>query len=64
MVNLLRYHDSPGALVFCGTRDRVTHLAANLGERGFAVVALSGELTQRERNQALQALRDGRARVC
>lgn len=64
VVNLLRYHDSPGALVFCGTRDRVTHLAANLGERGFAVVALSGELTQRERNQALQALRDGRARVC
>ena len=33
-------------------------------ERGFSVVALSGELTQNERNQALQALRDGRARVC
>jgi len=28
------------------------------------VVALSGELTQNERTQALQALRDGRARVC
>ena len=33
-------------------------------ERGFSVVALSGELTQNERTQALQALRDGRARVC
>jgi ATP-dependent RNA helicase DeaD len=33
-------------------------------ERGFAVVALSGELSQHERNHALQALRDGRARVC
>ena len=33
-------------------------------ERGFSVAALSGELSQRERNQALQALRDGRARVC
>jgi ATP-dependent RNA helicase DeaD len=33
-------------------------------ERGFAAVALSGELTQAERNRALQALRDGRARVC
>jgi len=64
VVNLLRYHDAPGALVFCATRDGVTHLAANLSERGFAVVALSGELSQRERNQALQALRDGRARVC
>jgi len=64
VVNLLRYHNPPGALVFCATRDRVTHLAANLSERGFSVAALSGELSQRERNQALQALRDGRARVC
>ena len=64
VVNLLRYHDAPGALVFCATRDGVTHLAANLAERGFSVVALSGELSQRERNTALQALRDRRARVC
>ena len=64
VVNLLRYHEAAGALVFCATRDGVTRLAANLGERGFSVAALSGELSQRERNQALQALRDGRARVC
>jgi ATP-dependent RNA helicase DeaD len=64
VVNLLRYHEAAGALVFCATRDGVTHLAANLAERGFSVAALSGELSQRERNQALQALRDGRARVC
>jgi len=64
VVNLLRYHDAPGALVFCATRDGVTRLSANLNERGFSVAALSGELSQRERNQALQALRDGRARVC
>lgn len=64
VVNLLRYHDAPGALVFCATRDGVTHLASNLAERGFSVAALSGELSQRERNQALQALRDRRARVC
>ncbi len=64
VVNLLRYHDAPGSLVFCNTRDGVTRLAANLSERGFSVASLSGELSQRERNQALQALRDGRARVC
>jgi ATP-dependent RNA helicase DeaD len=64
VVNLLRYHDAPGSLVFCATRDGVTRLAANLSERGFSVASLSGELSQRERNQALQALRDGRARVC
>jgi ATP-dependent RNA helicase DeaD len=64
VVNLLRYFDVRGALVFCATREGVTHLAANLAERGFAVVALSGELSQAERTRALQALRDGRARVC
>ncbi len=64
VVNVLRYYDAPGALVFCATRDGVTRLATNLAERGFSVAALSGELSQRERNVALQALRDGRARVC
>jgi ATP-dependent RNA helicase DeaD len=64
VVNLLRFVESPTALVFCNTRDSVRHLQAMLLERGFAVVALSGELGQNERNQALQALRDGRARVC
>ncbi|MBC7159359.1 MAG: DEAD/DEAH box helicase, partial [Porphyrobacter sp.] len=46
------------------TRDNVRHLHASLIERGFAAVALSGEHSQSERNGALQALRDGRARVC
>jgi ATP-dependent RNA helicase DeaD len=64
VVNLLRYHEATGAIVFCATRDGVTRLAANLSERGFPCVALSGELSQRERNTALQALRDGRVRVC
>jgi ATP-dependent RNA helicase DeaD len=64
VVNLLRFMDPPSALVFCGTRQSVRHLEAMLRERGFAAVALSGELSQSERNHALQALRDGRARVC
>ncbi|OAN49304.1 DEAD/DEAH box helicase [Paramagnetospirillum marisnigri] len=64
VVNLLRFIESPTAMVFCNTRDSVRHLQAILLERGFAAVALSGELGQHERNQALQALRDGRARVC
>ena len=64
VVNLLRQADAPAALVFCNTRDAVRHLHAILIERGFAAVILSGELGQHERNQALQALRDGRAKVC
>ena len=64
VVNLLLWFDARSALVFCQTREAVTHLHASLVERGFAGVALSGELTQAERTRALHALRDGRARVC
>ena len=63
VVNVLRFHEARAALVFCATREAVNHLTARLLDRGFSAVALSGELTQHERTQALQALRDGRARV-
>ncbi len=64
VVNVLRWFDARGALVFCTRREDVKHLHASLAERGFHAVALSGELSQPERTRALQALRDGRARVC
>jgi ATP-dependent RNA helicase DeaD len=64
IVNILRFFEANGAIVFCATREAVRRLQGNLLERGFAVVALSGELSQLERNRALQSLRDGRARVC
>jgi ATP-dependent RNA helicase DeaD len=64
VVNLLRLENPPLAMVFCATRAAVARLHGNLAERGFPTVALSGELTQAERLRALQALRDGRSRVC
>jgi ATP-dependent RNA helicase DeaD len=64
VVNVLRYCESPTALVFCATRDNVRHLHASLQERGFPSVALSGELSQTERSRAVQSLRDAQARVC
>ncbi len=64
VVNVLRDYEVPGALVFCNTREAVRRLHLSLQERGFNAVGLSGELSQRERDTALQALRDGRARVC
>ncbi|PWS34049.1 helicase [Falsiroseomonas bella] len=63
LVNVLRWHDER-AIVFCATRAAVNRLHGNLTERGFNAVALSGELTQAERNRALQALRDRRAQIC
>ncbi|SFK41894.1 DEAD/DEAH box helicase [Falsiroseomonas stagni] len=64
VVNALRWFEASGALVFCNTREQVARLHGSLSERGFSAVSLSGELTQAERNRALQALRDRRARVC
>ena len=63
-VNLLRYFDPPTTIVFCNTREASRHLQAILQERGFSAVLLSGELGQHERNLSMQALRDGRAKVC
>ncbi|WP_343116860.1 DEAD/DEAH box helicase [Ostreiculturibacter nitratireducens] len=62
--NLLRYRDAESAIIFANTRAAVNHLTARLANRGFAVVSLSGELSQNERTHALQAMRDGRARIC
>ncbi len=64
IINTLLHSDSGSALVFCHTREAVRHLAARLANRGFAVVALSGDLAQSERSSALAAMRNGRARVC
>ncbi|MEZ5853509.1 MAG: DEAD/DEAH box helicase [Hyphomicrobiaceae bacterium] len=63
VVNVLRFYEPRAALVFCTTREAVKRLHGRLVERGFAAVALSGELTQHERTQALVAVRDGNARV-
>ncbi|TBX26111.1 DEAD/DEAH box helicase [Nioella sediminis] len=64
IINLLRYHEAENAIVFANTRATVARLTARFANRGFSVVSLSGELSQSERTHALQAMRDGRARVC
>ncbi|MGB0853383.1 MAG: DEAD/DEAH box helicase [Pikeienuella sp.] len=64
LINVLRYYEAENALVFCNTRAMVNRLMTRFSNRGFSVVALSGELSQTERSHALQAMRDGRARVC
>ena len=64
IINTLLWFDSQNTIIFCQTREAVRHMAARLHNRGFSVVALSGELSQAERTNALQSMRDGRARVC
>jgi ATP-dependent RNA helicase DeaD len=64
IINSLLFYDAQNTIIFGSTREAVKHLTSRLSNRGFAVVSLSGELSQAERTNALQAMRDGRARVC
>ncbi|MEM9938067.1 MAG: DEAD/DEAH box helicase [Pseudomonadota bacterium] len=64
VMNVLRFYEAQNAIVFVSRRDAVNRLTSKLNNRGFSVVALSGEYSQKERTNALQAMRDGRARVC
>jgi ATP-dependent RNA helicase DbpA len=50
---LLHEHEPESALVFCHTRKDTRDVAANLAARGFSVLALHGELEQRERDEVL-----------
>jgi ATP-independent RNA helicase DbpA len=49
---LLEYRPET-AIVFCNTRDGVRTLAEELSHRGFSVLAMHGELEQREREEML-----------
>ena len=64
IINILRFSDAKTALVFCGTRAMVNHMTSRFANRGFSVVALSGELSQEQRTHALSSIRSGRARIC
>jgi ATP-dependent RNA helicase DeaD len=64
IINVLRYYEAKSAIVFCATRIGVNRMTTKFTNRGFSVVALSGELSQSQRTHALQSMRDGRARVC
>ena len=64
IINVLRFYDVKTAIVFCATRATVNRMTSRFNNRGFSVVALSGELSQGQRTLALQSIRDGRVRVC
>jgi ATP-independent RNA helicase DbpA len=50
---LLLHHRPESALVFCQTKNDVRDVAASLARRGFSVLALHGDLEQRERDDVL-----------
>ena len=62
--NLVRYHDDKNIIIFCSTRNSVTHIHSRLQNRGISVVSLSGALKQEDRFKSLQSIKNGRCRIC
>ncbi|MBZ0126058.1 MAG: DEAD/DEAH box helicase [Rhodocyclaceae bacterium] len=61
--HLLRDAALSQAVVFTSTKKSADDLAVQLRGEGFAAEALHGDMSQRDRNRTLQALRQGRTRV-
>ena len=53
LTTLLGQHRPEATLVFCNTKHETRALAAQLSERGYSVLALHGELEQRDRDEVL-----------
>ncbi|MCL4790775.1 MAG: ATP-dependent RNA helicase DbpA [Gammaproteobacteria bacterium] len=53
LTSLLVQHRPESALVFCNTRHAVRELATRLAEQGHSVLALHGDLDQRDREEVL-----------
>jgi superfamily II DNA/RNA helicase len=61
--SLLRDVNLTQAIVFTSTKRAADQLSGELRQQGHAARALHGDMSQGERNRALQAMRQGRVRV-
>lgn len=63
LANVLIWEDPSRTLLFCGTRAETQDVAEKLCDIGFRATAIHGDMSQRERNTALSALRGGRVSI-
>jgi ATP-dependent RNA helicase RhlE len=63
LVELLRGAETESVLVFTRTKHRAKRLAQQLQHAGFQATALQGNLSQNQRQAALQGFRDGQYRI-
>lgn len=60
---LLEYYDVHRALVFCNTKKMVDELAQNLKNRGFLAEGLHGDMSQHQRDVAMNRFRGGHLEI-
>lgn len=63
LVHLLRQPELTGAIVFTRTKHRAKRLAERLAKLGQRAASLQGNLSQAQRDRAMQGFRDGSIRV-
>jgi ATP-dependent RNA helicase DeaD len=63
LVRILEVEDPEKGIVFCRTKRDVDEIQELLTQRGIASKSIHGDMSQAVRNQAVQSLKDGRARV-
>lgn len=59
LAHLLSAHRPTSALVFCHTRNNAQEIANGLTQRGYSVLALHGDIDQRERDEVLVRFTNG-----
>lgn len=63
LVRILEVEEPEKAIVFCRTKRDVDELYEVMTQRGIAAKAIHGDMSQAVRNQSVQSLKDGRARI-
>jgi ATP-dependent RNA helicase RhlE len=59
LMKILERTDAESVLIFTRTKDRATRLASRMKKAGFPVAELQGDLSQKQRQKALNGFRDG-----
>jgi ATP-dependent RNA helicase DeaD len=62
LVRILEYEEPESAIIFCNTKDDVRYVTAYLQRRGFDADAISGDLSQAAREQAMARIKAGKLR--
>ena len=63
LANVLLWENPSRAVLFCATRAETQDIADRLCDMGFRACAIHGDMSQRERNNALSSLRGGRVSI-
>ncbi|MDR3321338.1 MAG: DEAD/DEAH box helicase [Synergistaceae bacterium] len=63
LANVMLWENPSRALLFCATKVETQDISDRLCDEGFKACAIHGDMSQRERNAALGALRGGRVMI-